>query len=281
MLLGLLFGLPALCAVAVGIFTGGFYSLHGLWILPVSYLGAFALTLPLILFLVWLAGAPVNTDKPQETDSKFYRWLMHCVIDLLLFLLPVKVHTEGLEKMPDDPQILLVCNHLHEVDPGVLMKYFPQYRLSFLAKKEVLKMPIIGKFAHKILCQSVNRENDREALKTILKCVDLIKTQGTSMGIFPEGYVYPDRKLHRFRNGVLKIAQKTKLPIVICTLRNTHKVLPNAMKLKHTDVDLHLVRVLRPEEYAGMTTVELGNSVYNIMAEDLGPENVSQNEISS
>jgi hypothetical protein len=49
-------------------------------------------------------------------------------------------------------------------------------------------------------------------------------------------------------------------------------------RLKKTHVQLHLVDVIQPEQYEGMGTVEIGNMVYEIMARDLGPENVSNEE---
>ena len=136
-------------------------------------------------------------------------------------------------------------------------------------------MFVVGKYMHKIQCQLMNRENDREALKTILKCVEIIKEDKASVAVFPEGYIKPDHKLHHFRNGVFKIAQKTKVPIVVCTLRNTQYVFHNGLRLKPTDVHLHLLDVISPEQYQGMSTVEIGNMVYEMMARDLGPENVS------
>ena len=39
---------------------------------------------------------------------------------------------------------MLVCNHQNEGDPGILMHYFKRYELSFIAKKEVQDMFIIG-----------------------------------------------------------------------------------------------------------------------------------------
>ena len=41
-------------------------------------------------------------------------------------------------------------------------------------------------------------------------------------------------------------------------------------------VKLHLLDVIQPEQYADMTTVALGNWVYEMMAADLGPDLVSQ-----
>ena len=92
------------------------------------------------------------------------------------------------------------------------------------------------------------------------------------MAVFPEGYTSRDHKFHQFRPGAFKIAQKTGVPIAVCTLTNTHKVFHNALRLKPTDVDLHLVTVIQPEEYKGLSTVELSHRIHAIMAEDLGPE---------
>ena len=107
-------------------------------------------------------------------------------------------------------------------------------------------------------------------MKTIVKCIQLIREDEVSIGVFPEGYTSKDGKLHPFRPGVFKIAQKTEVPIVICTIQNTRQIFPNLRKLKHTDVELHLVDVLQPEELKGKTTVEISNLVYEKMIADLG-----------
>ena len=97
-----------------------------------------------------------------------------------------------------------------------------------------------------------------------------------SVAVFPEGYTSKDGLLHPFRSGVFKIAQKTKVPIVVCTVRNTNKVFRNIKHLKSTDVHLHLVGVLQPEQLEEMTTVEVASLVHQMMAEDLGPALVLQ-----
>ena len=99
-----------------------------------------------------------------------------------------------------------------------------------------------------------------------------------SVAVFPEGYTSMDEKLHPFRSGVFKIAQKAQVPIVVCTLQNTQYVFRNALRLKRTDVHLHLLDVIPAEELKGVTTVDIGNRVHAMMAEDLGPENVLQPE---
>lgn len=275
MLLGFLFSVPAVCALLICLCTEAFQSLAWLWELPVSYVGCFLVTGLLIFLFVIICEHAVDTSKPQEKDSKFYRFLVNCIAEAAIPILSVKMHTEGLEKTPKQGRFFLVCNHLNEMDPVVLIRYFKNSQLTFISKRENQDMFVVGKYMHKIQCQLMNRENDREALKTILKCVEIIKEDKASVAVFPEGYIKPDRKLHHFRNGVFKIAQKTKVPIVVCTLRNTQYVFHNGLRLKPTDVHLHLLDVISPEQYQGMSTVEIGNMVYEMMARDLGPENVS------
>lgn len=278
MALTLVLILCVLSALGVALGAGAFGSLAWLWVLPVSFAGSFLSTVIFIFLLVCVMALVVNMDAPQKKDSPFYRWVIHLVIDLLIPLLGIRIHTKGLEMTPTDKRVFLVCNHLNDIDPAVLLHYFPQFRLAFISKQENEQKPIIGQFLKKIMCQSVNRENDREALKTILNCIRLIKEDQVSIAVFPEGYVSMDKKLHPFRSGVFKIALKTGVPIVVCTLTNTHYALQNARMLKPTDIDMHLAGVLYPEDYQGMTAIEVGNRVYDMMAADLGQDLVWQGE---
>lgn len=278
MLLSGITGISVLTA-AVACITSG-VGLHWLWVAPLSFLGSFlGLIIAAFLFLL-VACLCVDQNKPQEQDSPFYRKLVDLYIPLVLTVGRARVHTKGLEQTPKSGRFLLVCNHLHEADPVILLKYFRKSQLAFIGKQETRDMFLVGPLMHKILCQLVNRENDREALKTILNCIKLIKEDKVSIGVFPEGYIRPDRKLHHFRSGVFKIATKTNVPIVVCTITNTNHIIKNFLNLKPTDIDLHLIKTIQPEEYAGMTTVELGDMVYHMMADDLGPDRVSQEEIS-
>ncbi len=254
-----------------GAFAGYFWLL---W-LPLGFVAAFAALLLLSFVFLWVCCAFVDLKKPQEKDSCFFRWLIGMYVQAMVSLLRVRIHTEGLEQTPTEGRFLLVCNHTSDADPVVLLHIFRKSQLAFLTKRENYSMFLVGKVMHKLMCQPVNRENDREALKTILKCIQMIRDDQVSVAVFPEGYIHKDRKLHHFRHGVFKIAMKTRVPIVVCTLTNTLQIFKNMPRLRPTDVDLHLLRVIQPEEYEGLTTVELGSQVYEMMAADLGPEHIS------
>ncbi|MBR1972025.1 MAG: 1-acyl-sn-glycerol-3-phosphate acyltransferase [Oscillospiraceae bacterium] len=243
-----------------------------LWLLPVMFCGAYAVLFLLAFLFLCAVCAVVDLDKPQEHDSKFYRTVMHLYIEALISLVRLKVEVSGLEKTPKEGRFLLVCNHQNESDPGILLHYFKKSQLAFISKRENATMFAVGKFMHKIMCQLVNRENDREALKTILKCIQLIRDDEVSIGAFPEGGILVENKLSHFRSGMFKIAQKTGVPIVVCTLKGTSDLFRNLKGLKPTHVRLHLVDVIPAEEVKGANTVELGERIYNMMLADLGPE---------
>lgn len=252
--------------------VGGFAGFDWLWIVPLGFVGSLLGMLLLLFLILFLSCLFVDMEKPQKKDNAFYRALVCIAVDVVIWILRVRVHTKGLEQTPKNGRFLLVCNHLDYMDPVTLLAYFKKSQLAFISKRENMSMFIVGKVMHKLMCQLINRENDREALKTIINCIRLIQEDIASVAVFPEGYTSMDGLLHPFRSGVFKIAQKAKVPIVVCTLQNTQQVFKNAKKFRPTNVQLHLVAVLSPEDVAGWTAVDIANRVHSLMAEDLGPD---------
>lgn len=273
MVIGIVAVLAAIFSAMICAGTGAFTSLAWLWVLPVGWLGCFLSIILLVFAVVLVMCALVDQDKEQINDNPFYRNVIYMIADAAHTVLRVRVKAEGVEKIPTDGRVLLVCNHLNNGDPIIIFHQVKKrQKLTFIAKREAGKMFVVGKFMHKMLCQRINRENDREALKTILKCIDIIKEDKASIAVFPEGYIHGDNLLHPFRGGVFKIALRTQVPVVVCTLRDTQDLFRNAARLKPTDVTFHVVDVIFPEDYKGMTAVQLAHVAHDMMAADLGPD---------
>jgi len=252
--------------------SGSFADFGWLWMLPAGFVTAFLVQAVLIFLTVWILSKTIDLNVPQEEDSKFFRWMIGVLAEAAHTILMMRVHTRGFENVPKEGRFMMVCNHLNDFDPIVLLHHFRRSQLAFISKRENGSRFIVGTLMHRILCQPINRENDREALKTILNCIRLLKEDKVSIGVFPEGYTSVDHKFHHFRPGVFKIAQKAKVPIVVCTITNTFKVIGNLKKLKPTDIDLHLLAVIPPEELEGVTTVDIAQRIHAMMAQDLGAE---------
>ena len=267
-------------SIAVGailcLLTGAFDSYHWMWQLPLFSLGMLVLLLVGAFLYLLLLCHRVDLDKEQEYDDRHYRKVLELYVESALPVLRVNVRTKGMNKVPTDRRFLLVCNHCNNIDPVLLLDKFAGHQVAFISKKENKDMFLVGKVMHKLLCQLIDRENDREALKTSLKCVEILKEDKASIGVFPEGYILPHRKLHAFRPGVFKIAQKAKVPIVVCTLKDTANAIVNLLHYRPSYIELSVLQVIEPEEYAGKKTVQIADEIYRMMAQDLGPDRVAE-----
>ena len=274
MLLAIVLLLSATVSGLVCTLTGAFHNELWYWLLPVSYIGAFLVLAGLAFAFFMIVCACIDPDKERDQDCPWFRKMVLRYIDAVLTVLPVRIKTQGMDKMVKEGRFLLVCNHLDNIDPAFILHQFPKRQISFVAKKETRNMFVVDKVLPKMLCPLINRENDREALKTILRCIHLLKTDTVSIAIFPEGRINPYKKLAHFRPGVFKIAQTANVPIVVCTLQNTQHVIKRVLRCKGTTVHLHLLDVIPVEEVQSATTVDLAHRIYQMMADDLGPENV-------
>ena len=234
------------------------------WLVPLLFVGFFlGLVIIHILFtVIWILT--IRTDRPVKRRPAFRRWI-NLTVPLLMKLVRVKVNASGVEKVPEKGRMLFVCNHQHDFDPVMMLSVFPDYDIGFIGKKEIYKtMPLIGKAMHGLCCLPIDRENNRQAAKTIIEAVHILKEDKASIGLFPEGYVSKSCELLPFRNGSLKIACKAKVPVVVCVLSNT-RAIPKRMFLRHTDIEFRVISVITPEEYEGMITNELGDIIHSQM----------------
>ena len=262
--------LSLVAAVAVGLAAASVWAGIGV------FFGAFLLqALAAFLYLLYLCSR-VDQSVPQEEDDPHYRAVTNLILESVLPILQIHIHKNGMEKVPQSGRFLLVCNHCNDSDPIILMRVFAKYQMAFVSKKENSTMFVIGPMMHKLQCQLLNRENDREALKTILKCIQILKEDKASVAVFPEGGILSeDGKLHHFKPGVFKIAQRAGVPVVVCTLKNTKDVVHNLLRLKPSHVVLDVLDVISVDTVKSMKTVEIAEMAHGIMAKNLGPELIS------
>ena len=266
--------LAAGAAVCFG--CGAFATLAWLWLLPVSFLGVFLGLLAVCFAILMVMCKLVDQNVPQEDDNKFYRIVADLIVESAFIVLRIHVKKTGLEKVPTDGRFMLICNHVNNSDPIILLNCFRKSQLAFISKRENSTMFVIGPMMHKLQCQLINRENDREALKTILRCIQILKEDKASIAVFPEGGINEDLKFHHFRPGVFKIAQKANVPIVICTLKGSKDVVDNIYKLKPSYVELDVLEVIPAEQLKGVTTVDIANRCHAIMTANLPAEMIAE-----
>lgn len=239
---------------------------HSWWLVPVLLLSSFVGLIILHIAVLAICIVTVDPDKSPR-DTNFFRFIVNGFLQLALPILRVRVHTTGLEKIPQDEPFLLVSNHIHDLDPAIIYYAVPNARLAFIGKKEVRDLfPFIYKALHKLSGLPIDRENNREAVKTIISATRLIKEKTNSVAIFPEGYVSLSGELLPIRNGALKIATKSQAKIVVCTLWGTKDIPKNLLKRK-TDIYFDVLEVIDTAD--NTHTVEIGNKIHELMQKSL------------
>lgn len=233
----------------------------------VVFIASFAGLLALYVILAAIITLPVDKRREQEKVSRFHRVLVLCTVAIINALCRVRIHTEGFDKLPEG-RWLYVSNHRSGFDALTACWALRKHGTAFIMKPSILAIPIAGKALHKSCFLSIDRENDREALKTIIKATNLIKNDEASIAVYPEGTRNPEGKgLLPFRNGVFKIAQRAKVPVVVATVKGSEKVLRN-FPWRATDVYLKVCRVITPEEMEGLKTNEIGDEARKCMMLD-------------
>ena len=255
----------ALLAAAMG-FMAGF----ALWQAALLFVGAFVLAN--VLYILWAFSTSLlvkDIEKPIEKEIPICRFAAISVFGLLSAYVRLKVNMRGMEKLPESGRFLLVCNHRSGFDPVVLMRALNKYQLSCIAKPSIMNLPFIGKIAYGIGCLSIDRENDRNALKTILTAANYLKKDVCSICIFPEGTRSRSGKMLPFHAGSFKIAQRANVPVVVASLRGTEQVTKNA-PFRASKVELEIIQLIDAEKVKAMNTQELADYSQQLIAANVG-----------
>lgn len=179
----------------------------------------------------------------------------------VLFFAGTKVIVKGRDLVPKDEAVLFVPNHRSIFD--VVITYpLSGGPTAFVAKKEIEKVPLLSYWMKLMDCQFLDRSDLRKGLKVILKCADLVKA-GTNVTIFPEGTRNKtDEDLQPFRDGALKIAEKSNCPIVPIAINNTEQIFEDHLPfLKRTTVTVEYCKPIYTKELSKEEKKELSSIV--------------------
>lgn len=229
----------------------------------VYFAGASAGWMILMVLLTAVLSLGVAPFGPRTVHSRVFDRLLHHCLGMLLACCRVRLHVTGTEKVPDG-SFLLVQNHRSAFDPVVTGWVLRRRQLAFVSKPENLRLPAVGAVLRKAGTLAVDRENDREALRTILTAADLLRRNVTSIAVYPEGTRNRGEGLLPFRNGAFKIAQKARVPIVITSVRGTDEIF-RRFPWRHTDVFLEIRTVMDAETVKNMKTAEIGSAVREVL----------------
>jgi len=132
------------------------------------------------------------------------------------------VQVFGKENIPVENNICFIANHQGGFDIPLIMGYIPK-SISFIAKKELRFLPIIGQWMMLMPCVFIDRSSSRKSVVTIQKGAEQIK-KGNPVVIFPEGTRSRSSNMADFKAGSLKLAFRSDSYIVPVTIDGSYKI---------------------------------------------------------
>jgi len=136
----------------------------------------------------------------------------------------IKVHVQGLAELDHSRTYIFLSNHVSNLDPPILVPLIPR-RTSVLVKKELFRIPIVGRAMRRASLVPVDR-SDRDAAIASLKAAAEVLRQGINMTIFVEGTRSKDGQLLPFKKGPFYLAMETGVPVVPVTILGTFEAMP-------------------------------------------------------
>lgn len=179
------------------------------------------------------------------------------------------IRVKGRENIPDEP-CLFVGNHTSILDIPVIF-YSINKPVGFIAKKEVLKIPILSYWLSKGKCIALDRQNPRDAVRMISEGVENLK-EGYSMMIFPEGTRSLDGKTLPFKKGSMKLATKAKVPILPVTIDASFTSFEDNNKFKPSTITVTFHKAIETVNLTKDEERTLSEDVRNIIIGSLRDE---------
>ena len=131
----------------------------------------------------------------------------------------VRVEVAGLELLDPKQTYVFVSNHRSYLDTATLF-VFTGRRIGLLAKKELLKVPILGVAMGFVNIMAIDRTNRERAMVTMEAATSRIQS-GVSFGVFVEGTRAKPGELLPFKKGAFYMAIQAGVPVVPIAMKHS------------------------------------------------------------
>ncbi len=172
----------------------------------------------LIIFLilsipVMLTERVIKKFNKPAADISSLR-IVQWAFKVILVFTGTKLTIIGEDRIPKDQAVLYVPNHQSYFDIVITYSRCPGLT-GYVSKDFMERVPLLSNWMKHLYCLFLDRSDMKAGLKTIMTGIDYIKN-GISICIFPEGTrnPHPEDGLLPFKEGSLKMAEKTGCPVI-------------------------------------------------------------------
>jgi 1-acyl-sn-glycerol-3-phosphate acyltransferase len=167
------------------------------------------LSIPQLFLVLALLNALVAVYIFSLLPEFLIRFLVWILVNALY-----RIRATGLENIPREGPAVLVCNHVSYAD-ALIIGGTIRRPTRFVMYYKIFEIPLLKMLfsTAKAIPIATARENEA-LLNDAFDRIDAELAAGNLVGIFPEGSITRDGRIHEFRPGVEAIIERRPVPVV-------------------------------------------------------------------
>jgi 1-acyl-sn-glycerol-3-phosphate acyltransferase len=196
----------------------GMNILNSLFMVVSALLAMVLLRAGLSIPQIFLTTAVLNALVAVYIFSLVPEFLMRFLAWLLIHTIH-RVRTVNAELIPKRGAAMLVCNHVSYVDAIVIMAASPR-PIRFVMDHRIFKLPLLSWLFRtaKAIPIAPAKEDPWLMEKAYVDIAQALH-EGDLVCIFPEGKLTRDGEINEFKGGIMKILERTPVPVLPMALR--------------------------------------------------------------
>lgn len=209
-----------------------------------------------------LLGMFDRHGKQVYRINQFWTWLV-------LRIAGISLTVHGLENIDPSEQYVFMVNHQSNIDIPVLVQSLAHFQLRWIAKKELLWVPLFGWAMWATKHITVNRSDPNDAAKSLERAKQRMAA-GISVVVFPEGTRSRNGKLLAFKKGGFLLALQSGKNIVPITINGSGQLLPSGeWRLRSGMVEVTVEKPIMTATYRASSVRLLSDRVRQAIAAHL------------
>ncbi|CEG55914.1 lysophospholipid acyltransferase family protein [Legionella fallonii] len=212
-----------------------------------------------------------STPTRPWVDKTIHHWVEQLLNTVQVHYTVVNPH--NVQPQPGQATILM-CNHSSAYDIPLGFKAFPNHSIRMLAKKELSKIPLLGKGMAAAEFPFIDRKNRYQAIKD-LEYVRQLMESGIVIWIAPEGTRSKDGKLAPFKKGSFITAIQANATIIPIGIRGAFNILPArtfGVNLNQ-NAEIHIGEPIQASQFTTENKEELIKQTYQSIKKLIGEDN--------
>ena len=219
--------------------------------------------------MLLLSAVAFVVTIPFDKQRKVVHELSRALVYMFIMVPPLwKRRVEGLENIEKDKPYVVVINHQSMVD--IMMLYLVPMTFRWVSKREVYRIPFIGRFLMLHGDITIDRKQGSKAMRKVMEQGKMWLDRGVSVAMFPEGTRSKDGEIHRFKAGAFALAKDAGVAILPVIMDGSSTLIkPSKMMNWRNEFIIKVLPTISAEQVAATEQSELMEQTQATMIEAL------------